>query len=153
MRHFCLTKNNTPIEPPCKIISLENYANGESSWNTDEDIIFDDYTTNFTDCGYWNSDDIHGLNIDNVIKYIKNKLKRMETDGHTITKQEYSENMIKNPSWIWGHREKNENEAFRDYYCDRDLPFNEKCDILMYHLTNILSVLNDYDKTYNIFMD
>jgi len=154
VRYIYITKNKN-IEPEIGIISIQDFCNGETGIddNNIEDI-FDDMTSNFEDLGFWNSEeDLVGKTPVEIKKKIEIILNHLRAEGYTSRKWTTDdEESYTIPSWMFGHTNPPTGRASAhgiDYF---DLPMNERVEILMFHLENILNICKNYDETYSVFL-
>ena len=130
------------IPPEINITSIENY--GKSGKLTERGNysryvdVFEDYTGNFEDLLYWNTDvDLNGKTLDEVLRKIDITISRLNREG--IEQHPYTPNFFL-PSWWFGHDDRN--RTVRSV----NLPDEERKSVLLLHLS---MMYDNLQKIYN----
>jgi len=150
VRYICITHGRDFQIPQHRIISLNEFVDGESGIDKKTNVaMFNDMTTNFMDLGYWDSEkDLNGKNVREVETKIQEILRDLKTNGFTMrTLTEEDEESITIPSWMWGHKDK------RSGIISENLPDSQRISILMFHLNNLLKTSQEYSDEYYFFLD
>jgi exonuclease III len=149
VRYICITNSKKFQVLEHRIISLEEFADRETGLNKKTNsVIFNDMTTNFEDLDYWNSKkDLDGKNVRQVEKRIQEIIRNLNDKGFTMRRMTLEdEDSITTPNWMWGHSNKNSGKS-------DNLSDDERISILMFHLNNLLTTLQEYDNEFNTFLD
>ena len=151
MFYICITKGNEFQKPDHRIISIEEFVDGINGVDSKNNVeMFNDYTTNFVDLGYWESKvDLHKLNVLQVKCNLEKVLKKMEDDGYKMYQiSEEDKNSYTIPGWVFGHC-----KMIGHIGPSIDLPDDQRKSILMLHLKEILDVIKEYNNEYYMYLD
>ena len=154
VRYICVAKLTEYQQPEHRIVSLEEFAEGESGIDNKTNAeMFNDMTRNFDDLGYWDCErDLDGKNVRDVQNKIEEILEELKNKGFSprvLTTEDEESFTI--PSWMWGHKSRDPNKK----YCgmSEKLPNDERISILMFHLNTILETAKEYTDEYHFFLD
>lgn len=144
MYYIYIVKGLSFQQPERRIISISDFANGSDGIDAKNCVmLFDDFTTNFNDLGFWNSiHDLHGKNTSNVVSHIKNSIRHLHYKGYRPKKLSIVDKHPPTiPRWMFGHSDNGS-----------DLPKKERCEILLYHLTLLLKIAQTFDNQHLFFL-
>lgn len=133
---FIVKKESNPKYFEKKVISIESYINGESSYDHKdldrvEEII--EFTVNFDDLGIWNvKKNVHNKSVPEIINNIQYVLVDLISKGYKIGEPDPD-----NYSWQWGHKKTNS-------ILSANLDDRTRVGILMYHLANMKQGLEEH---------
>ena len=150
VRYICITEGKEFQKPEHRIISLNEFVDGETGIDQKTNVfVLNDMTTNFTDLGYWDSEkDLDGKNVREVETRIQEIIMDLQKKGfiiRTLTLED--EESITIPSWMWGHKRK------RLGLISQNLSDKKRISILMFHLNNLLKIAQEYSDDYYFFLD
>ena len=136
VRAIYITENKNFNQPKKVISSLQDYGKSSKLTHEDEYIdAFDDYTLNFEDLLYWNSEkDLHNKTIEEVLDKLSNVINKLKEEG--TKKKDYEPDFLL-PEWWFGNR-KSANSCVTI-----PLSNEEKKPIILLHLIQMYDLLQE----------
>ncbi len=147
VRHICITNEIAFQNPDHRIISLNEFIEGETGIDKKTNVcVFDDMTSNFEDLGYWDSErDLGGKTMSEVQQKIEELIIDLQNKGFYARKLTIEdEASITYPNWIWGHKKKSGRSQNLSNY--------KRISVLMFHLNNLLEISQKYTQDYKFFL-
>ena len=144
VRVIYITKTNDFVCPEKHIQPLSEFCYGYVPNNKNIVACFEDYTSNFVDLNYWNSeDDLHNKPLSDVLNQLSNAISNLEKDNiEPIVLTPEEEDSFLLPNWWFGRTQIN-NSIFTKDIEDN----NMRKSILLFHLINLYKALiNKYDQ-------
>ncbi len=148
VRVIYITSQKHFIPPKRMISNINNYSNSSkfelnNKYNKFE-YCFDDWTKNFTDLLYWNTElDLNNKTIKKVLHKLSVAISRLEKEN--ISPKSYEPEFLL-PEWWFGRIRISQNSIVTKNMSDE-----ERKPILMLHLVNLYNNLQDIYKKNKIF--
>ncbi len=146
-RNLYLTKEKGTCKIESRVISLQEFADGENSNTNNCVVAIQDMTQNFEDLNYWDSGrDLNGKTSPTVMRALFDALQKMRNDGY-VTREwsKEDEESCTIPVWKWGLSTKRR----KDYPAALELlSDDERASVLMFHLNGLYDLSTQYDDSY-----
>ncbi len=140
VRVIYVTKNKDFQHPAPKISSLEDYFKENDEEDSGDYETSFELTGNMDNLGYWSVDrDLLGKTAPEVAKKIRKILRELGDQGYKVGVPDED-----NDNWMWGHQKGD------GWFVDgnRDLSRYERVEVLMWWLSAVLDIIDEYDDTH-----
>lgn len=145
-----VSKTLQAAPPTIRIINFDQYCNGDSGVELNDALdMFEEYTTNFIDLGYWDSATVlsnGGVPIEKFMRLVGSAIQRLEDDGFP---QFDAPDDDDDTQWMNGWEAAQPHND--TWTTPQRLPRATRCSILNYHLRCIYTQLTQFDDDVYVF--